>query len=171
MSLTLLDCMDAIAIADTNTQRPVPKVTKSFFDVFGTTGCRLNCQLQRTIEQNFQHNKVKHVAHSRTERKWVRAARKEHHNQCSGSHQEWFTASDITASSAQGCGSCSILRQIIQNLFSENEQGLSGRYEYSIPYLGSFEIKRRPLQDSKEPVEIIQLFQPPGTTMCSIQGR
>jgi hypothetical protein len=116
MSVTIINTKDAIAIVD-NAQRVAPQVTKSFFDVFGTTGCLLNCEDKKTLEQNIQHNKTKY---DKTDRKGVRLARKEFLTRCHESCQEWFTASEITASAAQGCGSCSALRQIIQNLFSGN---------------------------------------------------
>jgi hypothetical protein len=164
MSVIIANYKEAIAFAE-NARCAAPQVKKNFFDVFGTPGCLLNCEDERTVNQNFQYDKTKHVIHSRTERKKVRLARKKYLAEFHETRQEWFTASEIIASAAQGCGSCSALRQIIQNSFFGNEQGLSNRYEYSVPQ--NFDLKRRPI-DTEGSVETIQLFQPPG--MYPIKG-
>ena len=140
-------------------QHAGPRVKKNFFDVFGTTGCLLNCQTERTLEQDFQQKRAIHVPHSDRKNTKANSARKKHSRRVRRSRQEWFTANDIAASVAQGCGSCSALNHIIRDSFTGNEQGLSGQYEYSVSL--DFELKRRPL-GKEEPLERIQLFQPPG---------
>jgi uncharacterized protein YnzC (UPF0291/DUF896 family) len=164
MSVIIANYKDAIAFAK-DAQCAAPQVKKNFFDVFGTSGCLLNCEDERTVNRNFQYNKMKHVIHSKAERKKVRLARKKYLAEFRKTCQEWFTASEIIASAAQGFGSCSVLRQIIQSSFSGNEQGLSNIYEYSV--LQDFDLIRRPIS-AEGPVETVQLFQPPG--VYSIEG-
>jgi hypothetical protein len=151
MSVIIANYKDAVLFAE-NARFAAPKVKKNFFDVFGTSGCILNCEDDRT--------------RSRTEKKGVRLARKKSlADFCRNTRQEWFPASEIIASAAKGCGSCIALRQIIQDSFPGNESGLSDRYEYSIP--PQFDLRRRPIV-AAGPVESIQLFQPPG--MYSTEG-
>jgi hypothetical protein len=158
MLVAIVSNEDAIAIIS-NAQSVVPQVTKSFFEVFGTTGCLLNCEGGGTFEQNFQKDKKNQDLHSMSKRKGNWWARKKYTIEYCKSRQEWFSASEITASSAQGCGSCGVLEQIIQNLFSRNEQGLTCEYEFSVSL--DFELRRRPLGREGQ-IEIVQLFQPPG---------
>ena len=129
---------------------------KNFFDVFGTTGCQLNCQ---ELGQIHAENKTNDNAHSRAERKRARSNRRTNLKQSLGSRQEWFTAQQIGASIASGCGSCSALSHLFKNSFSGNQQVLSDKYQYSLTL--DFELRRRPLT-KQDPVEIIQLFQPLG---------
>jgi hypothetical protein len=135
------------------------RVTKTFFDVFGTTGCLLNCEAEKNLEDQFEYNKEKYDIKSKQDRKRVRAARAAHIKQHKGSRQDWFIASEIKASAARGCGSCSVLRQVIQNLFSEDEQ-LGDEPEYSVSR--DFQLSRR-VWGGETPDVVIQLFQYPGT--------
>ena len=129
---------------------------KNFFDVFGTTGCQLNCQERGQI---YAENKTNNNVHSRAERKRARSNRRTDLTRSLGSYQEWFTADQIGASIASGCGSCRVLSHIFQNSFSGNQQVLSDKYQYSLAR--NFELRRRPLAQL-DPAEIIQLFQPLG---------
>ena len=128
MSVTIINTKDAIAIAE-NAQRLTPQVTKTlwknFFDVFGTTGCLLNCEVKRTLEHKVQDIKGKN---DNNDASGVGLARKITLLHFRRSCKEWFTASEITKSAAQGCGSCTAIKQIIRNLFSPNKQDLSGEY-------------------------------------------
>ena len=168
MSVKIVNDKDAIAIvkkvqvaaASNKAQGTPPQAKKkNFFDVFGTAGCQLNCQDERMLGQIFPDNKTNSGANTTSKKKTARSARRNHFSRYLESWQEWFTAGEITASGAQGCGSCRILNQILQNLFSGNQHGLSDQYQYSLTW--TFELRRRPIaqQDS---VETIQLFQPPG---------
>ena len=121
-----------------------------------TTGCLLNCEVKRTLEHNVHPHKTKDDKFDGRE---VRLARKKILVHYYESRQQWFTATEITTSAAQGCGSCSTVGEMFRNLFPGNEQGLSGEYEYSISL--EFVLGRRPL-GKEEPVEIIELFQPLG---------
>lgn len=168
VSISLLEYKDAIAIVEANAQRSEPKAIRNFFDLFGRTGCHLNCREKSAMAQNFGYNMVKHVTHTNTEKKLRKAAQKEQIKQSSCSSHKWFTASNIKASSARGCQSCNILRQIFQSLFSGNEKELSSEYEYSYD---KFEMKRRQIQSSEKIVETVRLFQPLGNTPSSIDSK
>jgi hypothetical protein len=163
MSVRIVDSEDVAALI-CNPQHIAPQV-KNFFNVFGTAGCLLNCEMERIFEQGFQYNRENHVVHSKAERRVVRSGRREHRQQYLMSRQEWFTTTTVTKSAAQGCGSCSVLRQMLYALFPEDFQDLSVEYEYSISQW--FELKRRP-PSAGGSMDIIQLFQPPSRSLLYI---
>jgi hypothetical protein len=74
MLVIIANYQDAISFAE-NARFAGPKIKKNFFDVFGTSGCILNCEEDRKVNRNFQYDKTQHVMRSRTERKGVRFAR------------------------------------------------------------------------------------------------
>jgi len=141
-----------------NAQSEIPRVTKTFFDIFGTSGCLLNCEAERNLEEVFEYNKEKYDIKSKRDRKRVRAARIAHVKQHEGTRQEGFTASEITASATSGCGSCNVLKQIIQILLFRDEEFCDG-FEYSVAR--DFQLSRRS-RGAKEPDVTVQLFQYPG---------
>ncbi len=161
MSVTIVNQTDTLARI--NSAQSVASEVKenNFFDVFGTTGCLLNCADGATLEQIFPDNRTNKGASSRTERKRRRAARREHLDQFHKSHQhiEWFTAGQITASATQGCESCRVLSEILQKTFEGNQKGLSDQHEYSREI--DFTLRRRS-RAQKDGIESIQLFQPRG---------
>lgn len=148
MSVTIANRKDATEIID-NAENSASQARKNFFDVFGTTGCLLNCRDADAVKQNFGATK----GYSRAVKREMRASRLEKSN------QKWFVASDISTSATQGCGSCKVLSQILAMVFDGTEQSLSEEYEYSVSH--DFELKRRPLGEEKY-IEMTQLFQPPG---------
>jgi hypothetical protein len=158
MSVKRLDLKDALAIVD-NVSYTRPSVTKNFFDVFGTTGCLLNCKFERTLDADLYNEKTRCPTKNRQEKKKVAYARKIQINQFRESRQTWSTARMIISSAAQGCASCNILRMIIIALFFQGAHDLPDKYEYSIAQ--DFEMRYRRIGED-EPVAIIQLFQPPG---------
>jgi hypothetical protein len=154
MSVSIIDREDIIKAAENAQPAPI-QTLKNFYDVFGTTGCLLNCEEERTMEQNFRYNET---GYHGSKKRGERIARCKHLKQSRGSRQEWFNASEITQSAKQGCGSCSVLSQIIQNVFSGCKE-LSSAYEYSVHY--DFKLRRR-LSSLEGEMEVVQLFQPPG---------
>jgi hypothetical protein len=156
MSVKVVNYRDVVAIAD-NAERAAPQATKNFFDVFGTTGCMLNCQQDRNLGQKFQYSNTRLLSHKAKQA--VYAARIKDEKEYCGSRQEWFTASEITVSAGQGCGSCSVIREIIRSSFSQSEHNVFDEYQYSVSL--HFELRRRPRGEVK-PVEIVHLFQPYG---------
>jgi hypothetical protein len=159
MSVQIINHEEAIRIAD-NVQGGAPPTTRSFYDVFGTACCLLSCEDERTLMQTSRLSKTTTEGQSKNyERRGVRLALTKHLKHLKKSRREWFNASEITESAAQGCGSCSVLTQIIHYSFSGVEKDLSEEFEYSI--LRDFQLRRRP-SGGAGLVETIQLFQPPG---------
>jgi hypothetical protein len=159
MSVKFIYRQDIIKLVD-NDEQPLafttPAKKKNFYNVFGTTGCLLNCENERIVEQTLRYDKTEHVEYKR-ERE--RVARKQHRAESRISRREWFSARELAQSVEQGCGSCSVLSKIILNIFPVCGE-LSSAYEYSVSH--EFELRRR-LSSGEGKVEIVQLFQPPGT--------
>ncbi len=108
---------------------------QSFFTIFGTTGCQLNCA---RVGQIHAENKTNDNVHTIVERKRLRLSRKSQQALILAG-REWFTADEIQASVASGCGSCHALRQIFQNSFPGEQQVLSDEYQYSLSW--DFELR------------------------------
>jgi hypothetical protein len=158
MSVKTLDFKEALAIID-DARNTGPTVTKNFFNVFGTTGCLLNCKFERTLDADLYNEKARYAAKNRREKKKVTSARKIQISQFRESRQTWSTASAIRTSATQGCASCNIIRLITIAIFFPGVHELPDEYEYSIAQ--DFEVRYRRIGE-EEPVAIIQLFQPPG---------
>jgi hypothetical protein len=160
MSVRILSPKDVIARLD-HAQLAGPPVTKNFLHVFSSAGCLLNCEDEKTLTERLPQNQPANlIAQSaRMERKKVRSTRREHWAEFREVRKEWFTASEISASVLQGCGSCTILKSILLQLFFPDQDCLPGDYEFSVA--SNFEIRQRKA-GAEESVEVIQLFQPLG---------
>jgi hypothetical protein len=158
MSVTIINRKDINKVAE-DAQRPTTPIIKSFYEVFGTSGCSLNCQASHNHEQSMQNIATMHPNKSRSGRRERWQARAGYQTELDESQEEWFEASKISASAGQGCGSCGILYQLIKLLFPDNHIFPIIDYEYSISH--EFAIRRRPKQE-QESVEVIELFQPSG---------
>jgi len=161
MSVQILTPEDAIAIVE-RCDPAVPFITENFQRVFETTGCLLNCKDEKVLEEHLHSEKEKYDYKTRQQKKGVIAARKIELNQFRESRQVWFTASEITTSATQGCGSCAVLLAILIKTFFQSEQDLPNDYEYSIAQ--DFEMRYR-RSGTVEPLVIAQLFQPSGTRL------
>lgn len=157
MSIKIITNNDAIEIATDIIS--VGSQFVNFYEVFGTTGCLLNCEAERAVEQSYQPNVPDQVVGSVALRKAKRKERRSHRYQCSSSTQEWFSGGKLQKSAKQGCGSCGVLKQIFHILFPGTAQEPSNLHEYSVS--PDFVLKRRLLRGS-DCVEQIQLFQPFG---------
>jgi len=135
-----------------------PQARENFFDVFGTTGCLLNCK--GSIRQDVELDQAKEEQ-SGAVRREMKASRAEYRKKLSST---WFVASDIATSAVKGCGSCSVLSQILAMVYDNTRQGQPQVYEYSVSH--DFKLKRRPLGEERY-VEMVQLFQPPGMSHAS----
>ncbi|KAK3718637.1 hypothetical protein LTR37_004854 [Vermiconidia calcicola] len=145
------------AIAAVENLEPVdPPITKSFFRTFGTNGCLLNCGL---LESHYQHNKADDGSSSQAGKKLAKSMRKQRDQLFYKSIQKWFTATQMTASAAQGCGSCDILYQIFCRSYQQNENVLFDEYEYSVSDTFGLERRRHAVPES---AQLVQLFQPRG---------
>lgn len=149
------------------TQPDATATKENFYEIFGAENCLLNCRDQLDLEQNPSFTKTNEGINSRKGRRDARSSRRESRNQVLKSRKEWFSVVDIDASIRSGCGSCQVLRDLLTELFDQNQIGLSQSYEYSVT--DSFTLqrrlkrhpKRRP-NGPKEPVQEIQLFRPRG---------
>jgi hypothetical protein len=133
-------------------------VFKNFFDVFGTNGCQLNCNDERTLDANLHGEKTRAAVKTRKEKKKITFERKTQISHFRESRKTWFDTTAIKASVEQGCNSCNILLKILVALFFRDTNDLSECYEYSIAQ--DFEVKYRRLGE-EESIAIVQLFQPP----------
>ncbi|KAH7310151.1 hypothetical protein BKA65DRAFT_485091 [Rhexocercosporidium sp. MPI-PUGE-AT-0058] len=114
-----------------------PQSRENFFDIFGTTGCVLNCK--DSIRQDVELDQAKEEQ-SRAVRRKMKASQAEY---CKKLSLTWFIASDIATSAIKGCGSCSVLSQILVMVFDNTQQSQPRAYEYSVSH--DFKLKRRRL--------------------------
>jgi hypothetical protein len=161
MSVKTLSREEVHALVD-NAQLAGPPVTRNFFDVFGTTGCLLDCENGTTLREKIVQHKIRNATQS--SRREGSAARKQRWADSRGPGRKWFNANEILASATQGCGSCSTLRKIILQVFFPNQQDLPDDCEYFVSR--HFEISQRE-PGAEESVEVFQLFQPPGMQLLT----
>jgi hypothetical protein len=156
MSVSTISIEDAKALLrDLPFLGPRPHI--NFFATFGTSGCLLNCEAERTFELTLKEQKDSLNPKTRQHRKQIRSLRDE----CGyrSARQEWFDAKTINASVDRGCGSCYVLRTLVCTIFAKEERCLSGLYEYSISQ--SFYFRQRRV-GGQEVLRHFQLFQPRG---------
>jgi hypothetical protein len=158
MSVNILKSNDALKIVE-NFKSVESSVTKNFFDIFGTTGCLLNCKDERTLDLRLYSDKTRQDAKSRKEKKKIAFEHKLQLSEFRESRQAWFTATIIKTSASRGCGSCQILLKIIIAIFFQDLEDLPEQYEYSVAQ--DFEVRYREAGE-EEPIATVQLFQPPG---------
>jgi hypothetical protein len=158
MTVIVLDPKD-IPSSSKGLEGTGPPVFRNFFDVFGTTGCQLNCNDERILDADLYEEKTRAAAKTRKEKKKITFERKTQINHFRESRKTWFDTTEIKASAEQGCNSCNILLKILVALFFRNINDLPEGYEYSIAQ--DFEVKYR-RHGEEEPIAIVQLFQPPG---------
>jgi hypothetical protein len=133
---------------------------KTFFDMFDTTKCLLDCPGLRDLHRKLYCKEGQRASNRGKIKKKKELDRMIVH-QYLQSHQEWYTSAEILASTQAGCTSCSVLQQIFRHIFPGDGHGLSGDYQYSTAgYV--FELRRRPVEQDGI-VETVQLFQPSGT--------
>lgn len=147
MSVKVLTVEAAVEAVE-NLKGTSPNVDKSFFDVFGTSGCSLNCHLEKR-RKGHQRNNLRKV---------------------------WFSDADLEKSISSGCESCNVLNSIIQESFSRSPHPKASTNRYQITR--DFQLQRRVIIKGKtkkhknkddrkgNKTEIIQLFQPPGMYPC-----
>ncbi|KAH8724267.1 hypothetical protein GQ44DRAFT_284168 [Phaeosphaeriaceae sp. PMI808] len=158
MSVRVLDLQDAIAYID-KCKHAKESVTKNFQDVFGTAGCLLNCNYERTFEDDLRGEKAEYASKTSQRRKDLSHNRKLQCSKFRESRQTWFAGSKFVASAAQGCQSCSCLMKIFLGIFFQGAQDLPDSFEYSVSQ--NFEIRYR-LPGNVDAVAIARLFQPQG---------
>lgn len=151
MAVTVLYQQEALAISDElPSQAPV---IGNFFEIFGTTGCRIHCESKRQIGGEHESKKITRSPHRTIT---IRAARRLHKKE-SQTHQLWFTSHELASSIESGCGSCTIIGHILRCVFKDSAGELPDDYEYSVDR--RWELKCR---KSGEKVEAtVQLFQHP----------
>jgi hypothetical protein len=151
MAVTILHLQDALAIPDEPLSR-VP-VNRNFFEIFGTTGCRLHCESKRQIGAEPESKKDTRSPHKSGT---TRAARRLH-DKNSKTHQLWFTSDELASSINSGCGSCTVIGHILAYVFPDSARELPDAYEYTIDR--RWELKCRKAGEKVEAT--VQLFQHP----------
>lgn len=163
IQVTVVETKDIIGILS-QAQREPSHVRKNFFANLATAGCLLDCQVKQDLNQVFLDISEERIADSRVERQRAKSTWIQHIKGSAALRKEWFEAGEMATSAARGCMSCATICQILQCLFSGNQHELSDQHLYSVS--DRFEVRRRPLAQP-DSVEVIQLFQPPGTSTCA----
>ena len=155
MAVTILHLQDALAIPDEPLGR-VP-VIRNFFEIFGTTGCRLHCESKRQIGAEPESRKD---TCSPRKNGTTRAARRLHDKNAK-THQSWFTSDELASSMNGGCGSCTVIGHILAYVFPDSARELSDVYEYTIDR--RWELKCR--KAGEKVGATVQLFQHPSWSL------
>lgn len=171
MSVTILSPEEIVRLAR-EPAGPPSKERKSFFSVFESKGCMLNCNLiDRYIKET---TFVVGKKNSPEQRLAQRGRRKQSYTSFQEAVQEWFSFEQIKDSSAAGCRSCAVLQDIVAIVFPQCNNRVS--YEYSVT--PTFGLRRRfkgksdkipvrtrrkkVLTEVSDNVEFVQQNQPPG---------
>ncbi|KAI1383443.1 uncharacterized protein F4822DRAFT_77973 [Hypoxylon trugodes] len=119
MSVTLLSRDEACIIG--RGQPADSDFKKNFFDVFGTAGCLLGCEDKKYPKEKSPQIEFRSKRSSRRDRRMT----KDDESEAIRTPTQWFDINEITASAVHGCGSCAVLRQLIEILFSTHAHLLS----------------------------------------------
>jgi hypothetical protein len=156
MAVTILHLQDALAIPDEPLGR-VP-IIRNFFEIFGTTGCRLHCESKRQI--GAEPESKKDTCSPPHKNGTTRAARRLHDKNAK-THQSWFTSDELASSMNGGCGSCTVIGHILAYVFPDSARELSDVYEYTIDR--RWELKCR--KAGEKVGATVQLFQHPSWSL------